>query len=149
MTVDWLSGRRTLASAWFVSIVALSGSLYFSEVAGFIPCTLCWVQRIFMYPLVLILGIATFRRDKGVAIYTFPLSFFGGLVSAHHYLLQKTDSSGTSGFCSSGVPCSGEYINWLGFITIPFLALVAFVLIGNLVLWSFLTRASDKQSDLV
>lgn len=123
-----------LYAAWLVSLVAVSGSLYFSEVAGFIPCTLCWFQRIFMYPLAILLGIASFKNDRTIAAYGLSLSVIGGSISFYHYLVQKVPSLAETGPCQQGIPCSGEYINWLGFITIPFLALTAFFLISVL-LW--------------
>ena len=119
-----------LYGAWFVSLIATLGSLYFSEIKGFIPCELCWYQRIAMYPLVLILGIATFRNDAKVFIYVLPLSLLGGSISILHYLEQKVPGFGGIKPCVSGVPCSSEYINWFGFVTIPFLALIAFILIS-------------------
>jgi len=119
-----------LYSAWFVSLIATLGSLYFSEIKGFIPCDLCWYQRIAMYPLVLILGIATFQNDLKVPKYVLPLSLLGGIISFLHYLEQKVPGFGGIKPCVSGVPCSSEYINWMGFVTIPFLALIAFVLIS-------------------
>ncbi|MFG3613353.1 disulfide oxidoreductase [Rummeliibacillus stabekisii] len=115
--------------AWLVSVVATLGSLYFSEIRGFIPCDLCWFQRIFMYPLVVILGIGTFQSDISVKKFVLPLSILGGFISFFHYLEQKVPGFGGIKPCVSGVPCSSEYINWLGFITIPFLALLAFTLI--------------------
>lgn len=119
-----------LYGAWFVSLIATLGSLYFSEIKGFIPCELCWYQRISMYPLVLILGMATYKNDLNVPRYVLPLSLLGGSISVLHYLEQKVPGFGGIKPCVSGVPCSAEYINWLGFITIPFLALIAFVLIS-------------------
>ncbi|MBU9673373.1 disulfide bond formation protein B [Planococcus sp. CP5-4] len=119
-----------LYSAWFVSLAATLGSLYFSEIKEFIPCELCWYQRIAMYPLVSILGIATFRNDVKAFIYVLPLSLIGGTISILHYLEQKVPGFGGFKPCVNGVPCSSEYINWLGFVTIPFLALVAFTLIA-------------------
>lgn len=126
--------RNSLFLAWAVACVAMLGSLYFSEIAGFIPCELCWYQRIFMYPLVILLGIANFRRDHAIAVYCLPLSFVGGAISLLHYLIQKVDAFSQVSPCSDGVPCSGEYINWLGFMTIPLLALIAFTMISAL-LW--------------
>jgi len=109
--------------------VATMGSLYFSEIMQYIPCKLCWIQRIFMYPLVFILGIATIKKDYGITTYVLPLTVIGGLVSLYHYLYEKTDwFKAASNFCGE-TPCDVEYINWLGFITIPFLALAAFTLI--------------------
>lgn len=118
-----------LYSAWLISLVAMFGSLYFSEIKGYIPCELCWYQRILMYPLVVLLGIATFQYDVFVKKYVLPLSIIGAGVSLMHYMEQKIPGFGGIKPCVNGVPCSSEYINWYGFITIPFLALVAFVAI--------------------
>jgi len=115
--------------AWVVSLVATGGSLYFSEIALFEPCKLCWFQRIFMYPLTVLLGIASYRDDRGIISYTLPLSVIGGSISLYHYLLQKVPAMKSFTPCTRGVPCTGDYINWFGFVTIPFLALTAFVLI--------------------
>ena len=127
--------------AWFVSLVATSGSLYFSEIKGFIPCDLCWIQRIFMYPLVVILGIGTFQSDTSVKKYVLPLSLVGSVISILHYLEQKVPGFGGIKPCVSGVPCSAEYINWLGFITIPFLALIAFTLINICMIILFIKKS--------
>lgn len=116
-------------AAWLVSIIATLGSLYFSEVKGFIPCELCWYQRIFMYPLTLILGVATFKNDAALKQIVLPMSITGGIISVFHYMEQKIPGFGGIKPCASGVPCNSEYINWLGFITIPFLAMTAFTLI--------------------
>lgn len=116
--------------AWVVSIIATFGSLYFSEIKGFIPCELCWYQRILMYPLTLILGIGTFQNDRSVKKFVLPLALIGGSISLMHYLEQKIPGFGGIKPCVSGVPCSSQYINWFGFVTIPFLALVAFVMIA-------------------
>ncbi|NLG09618.1 MAG: disulfide bond formation protein B [Deinococcales bacterium] len=115
--------------AWVVSVVATLGSLYFSEVRLFVPCTLCWYQRILMYPLAILLAIASYRQDRGVVKYALPLSVLGIAVSGFHYLEQKVPWISSSAVCRSGVPCEIQYINWLGFVTIPLLAFVAFTLI--------------------
>lgn len=120
--------------AWLVAVVATVGSLYFSEVLRFVPCTLCWYQRIAMYPLVLLLGIAAFRDDLAVRAYAIPLAGIGAVTALYHILLEQGIVPATAS-CAVGVPCSVRYINWLGFITIPTLALVAFVLIIALLSW--------------
>ncbi|MFD1781514.1 disulfide oxidoreductase [Fredinandcohnia salidurans] len=118
-----------LYMAWLVSVVATLGSLYFSEIRGFIPCELCWYQRILMYPLALILGIGTFQSDFSVKKYVLPLSVIGWCISLFHYLEQKVPGFAEIKPCVQGVPCTTEYINWFGFITIPFLAFIAFTII--------------------
>lgn len=115
--------------AWIVSLVATLGSLYFSEIKGFIPCEFCWYQRILMYPLVVIIGIAVFEQNKNIKKYVLPFSIIGMGVSFYHYLIQKVPGLASVKPCVGGVPCNGQYINWLGFITIPFLALIAFTFI--------------------
>jgi len=124
----------TLYLAWVVAVAATLGSLYFSEIRGYIPCELCWYQRILMYPLALILGIAAYNSETTIKKYVLPLSILGGLISLFHYLEQKVPGFAAIKPCTQGVPCSTAYINWLGFITIPFLALIAFTLITVLML---------------
>ncbi len=121
--------RFGLYFAWIVALVATLGSLYFSEIARYVPCTLCWYQRIFMYPLVILLGIASYRSDARIVTYALPLSVTGGLISLYHYLIQKVPFLKETEPCKVGIPCTEDYINWLGFITIPLLALIAFILI--------------------
>ncbi|PCN44328.1 disulfide bond formation protein B [Brevibacillus laterosporus] len=121
--------NKPLVFSWITAIIATVGSLYFSEVMHFVPCTLCWYQRILMYPLTILLGMAVYHNDTSIYRYILPLSIIGMITSAYHYSVQKVPFMKGMSFCTQGVPCTGEYINWLGFITIPFLALVAFVMI--------------------
>ena len=124
--------------AWIIAIVATGGSLYFSEVRLFVPCVLCWYQRILMYPLTLILGVATYRQDGRSFAYSLPLSLLGTLVALYHVLVQKVPGFGAAAVCKGGVPCQVQYINWLGFISIPVLSLTAFTAITVLL---FVSRA--------
>ncbi|CAH0344235.1 disulfide oxidoreductase [Bacillus sp. CECT 9360] len=116
-------------TAWAVAIIAMFGSLYFSEIKQYEPCELCWYQRIVMYPFTVILGIAIIRKDYWISFYTMVLSAIGASISAYHYLIQKVTFFSESAPACGRVPCTGQYINWFGFITIPFLALTAFVII--------------------
>ena len=121
--------ENRLFAAWATSFLATMGSLYFSEIREYAPCELCWYQRIFMYPIVILLAAAIIKKDAKAAFYSATLSGIGGLISIYHYGAQKIDfMSETSPSCGL-VPCTGEYINWLGFITIPLLAFTAFVII--------------------
>ncbi|OMP67160.1 disulfide bond formation protein B [Domibacillus epiphyticus] len=124
-----LKKDNLLFTAWAASFTAMLGSLYFSEVVGYEPCELCWYQRILMYPIVLVLGIAVVRKDVKAAMYSLALSGIGGLISLYHYGIQKVDVLTDAAPACGRVPCTGMYINWLGFITIPFLALTAFTII--------------------
>jgi disulfide bond formation protein DsbB len=131
---DWLYaapavfGRHVaLLAAW----AATAGSLYMSEVLHWIPCLLCWYQRILMYPLAVILLVGILRRDRGLHWYVLPLSIGGALVSLYHYLLIMTDWFPPPP-CNTGVPCTVDYINMVGplsFVKVPFLALTAFLII--------------------
>lgn len=134
-----------LYAAWIVSVVATLGSLYFSQIRGFVPCELCWIQRIFMYPLSIILGIAAFYNEVLLKKYVLPLSLIGGLISLYHYLIQKVPGFAEVKPCVQGVPCNVQYINWFDFVTIPFLALTAFTLISIcMVLLHLNTRKTKK-----
>ena len=104
------------------------GSLYYSEIAGFVPCTLCWYQRILMYPITLIALVGILSRDDALPKYVLPLSVAGMGLSTYHYLIQLGVIS-HSAVCAVGVPCGLRYVNYAGFVTIPLMALTAFVLI--------------------
>lgn len=116
---------------WIVSLVATLGSLYFSEIRGYEPCKMCWIQRIFMYPIVLMTTIAFIQKNARIALTTAVFAILGGSVSLYHYGIQKIDFLSESAPACGMVSCTGQYINWLGFITIPFLALTAFILIAG------------------
>jgi disulfide bond formation protein DsbB len=122
-----------------VALVATIGSLYLSEVMNFAPCKLCWFQRIFMYPQVFLLGIAAVRKDSRVYRYVLPLSIIGGCISIYHYLIQKVPYFHDHATSCGQVPCEFDYLDWFGFITIPLMALAAFVLIA--ILQSMLRKA--------
>lgn len=119
--------RRLLAGCTLVAVVATTGSLYFSEVAGYLPCDLCWYQRILMYPLVVVLGVAASESRAGVWKTGLPLSVLGIGVASYHSYLQLVPSAAST--CSVGGGCSGIYWQGLGIFTIPRLSLVAFLLI--------------------
>ncbi|AMR01301.1 MULTISPECIES: disulfide formation protein C [Bacillus] len=119
-----------LLTAWGASFIATLGSLYFSEIMKFEPCVLCWYQRIFMYPFVLWLGIAVAKKDYRIASYSLPIATIGACISLYHYAIQKVAAFSSAGAACGRVPCTGEYINWFGFVTIPFLALIGFITIA-------------------
>ncbi|MFD1954428.1 disulfide oxidoreductase [Paenibacillus thailandensis] len=126
--------RNALYLAWVVALAATGGSLYFSEIEGYIPCSLCWFQRIFMYPQAIMLGIAAYRGDRDIIKYSLPLVAVGGLISLYHNLEIWFPQLAEVAPCRAGVPCNFDYLNWLGFVTIPLMALVAFALIAVLLL---------------
>ncbi len=122
--------ESALVLAAVVAIGAMAGSLYFSESAGYVPCELCWFQRIAMYPLGLMLTIAAFSRDRRVWNYVVPQASIGLLVSLYHIQLQAFPDQ--SSFCDAYNPCSAKWVEALGFITIPMMAGASFALIIGL-----------------
>lgn len=121
--------ENLLLLIWGQAFIALAGSLFFSEVMGYTPCELCWVQRILMYPLVIIYGVALVKKDLSIALPGLILSGIGMLVSIYHYLVQKLPALEDAGGACGLVPCNVTYVNYFGFITIPFLAGLAFIVI--------------------
>lgn len=136
--------ENLLLGIWTIALIATAGSLYFSEIRGYIPCELCWIQRIFMYPLVIVAGVAYFQKNVRIALTTLVLSAIGGLISLYHYGIQKLSFLADSAPSCGQVPCTGQYINWLGFITIPFLALTAFILIAGMSIYLLKTLKEEK-----
>ncbi|ODG89733.1 MULTISPECIES: disulfide oxidoreductase [Bacillaceae] len=122
--------QSILFFTWIVSIIATLGSLSFSVINHWTPCSLCWYQRIFMYPIVFILGIAFYKNKIKDVIYVLPLSLIGMCISIYHILIQKVPALKETATQCGPVPCTGDYLNWFGFITIPMLAFVAFLLIN-------------------
>lgn len=123
--------RFALVAAWVPAFLAMLGSLYFSEIAHYTPCTLCWYQRIAMYPLVIILAMAAARRERAGAYYAGAIAGIGALVSAYHVVLEWVPALDT-GACSATTPCTLIWFRVFGFISLPTLALSAFVLILTL-----------------
>jgi disulfide bond formation protein DsbB len=122
------------AALWIalaVASIAMLGSLYYSEVAHFTPCKLCWYQRIAMYPLVPVLAIAAWRRDHGIRPYVAFLATLGGAISVYHILVERFPNLESS-TCDPTNPCSLIWVNTFGYLTIPTMALSAFALIAVL-----------------
>jgi len=115
--------------SFLVSIIATLGSLFFSEIMNFIPCSLCWYQRIFMYPLVFLFLVNLLYPDDKIFKYSFPLVIVGLLISIYHNLLIYKIIPENLSPCVNGIPCSVDYLNYLGFITIPLLSFFAYTTI--------------------
>lgn len=124
-------------AAWLVATVSTLGALFFGEVMQLPPCVLCWYQRIFMFPLVLILPIGLFPFDRKVVRYALPLAVFGWLFAVFHLLLIAGVIPEGLKPCAQGVPCSTKVIEWFGFVTIPLLSVVAFSIIMALLVLAY------------
>jgi disulfide bond formation protein DsbB len=123
---------------WLAALVATTstvGSLYFSEVAHFIPCLLCWYQRIAMYPLAIILVIAALRRDHGIRMYAATLAFIGAAIAAYHRTIEIFPNLDSGSCAATGVPCTAPYFETFGFITLAYMALSGFLFVLAL-LWA-------------
>ncbi|OGM08765.1 hypothetical protein A2159_03415 [Candidatus Woesebacteria bacterium RBG_13_34_9] len=126
--------KYILYIALIQSIIATLGSHFFSEISGFIPCKLCWYQRIMMYPLVVILIVGIIEKNKHLNKYVLPLSIMGMGIAIYHNLLYYGVLTESVIYCTSGVSCTTKYIEWFDFITIPLLSLTAFTVITILML---------------
>ena len=115
--------------AFIVALVAMCGSLFFSEILHYPPCVLCWYQRICMYPQVALLALGIYFKDKYVYRYSLLLSSVGILISIYHNLLYYKILPESVAPCTAGVSCTTKFIEWFGFVTIPFLSGTAFAIL--------------------
>lgn len=127
-------GAQTLQLAFLVALVATAGSLWLSDGAHFVPCRLCWYQRIAMYPMTVILGVAALRRDVDVRVYALPVVAIGATISVWHMLIERFPSLESATSCDPANPCSLIWVERFGYLTIPTMALTAFTLIAALLL---------------
>ena len=112
--------------AWMISILATVGSLFFSEVLHFPPCVLCWYQRVFMYPLPFLLTVGILMKDRFLPTYVLSIAPIGWLISVYHVLLYYKIIPDQLAPCTLGVSCTTKYVEYFGFITIPFLSFLSF-----------------------
>jgi disulfide bond formation protein DsbB len=123
--------RLALGAATLVAAVATAGSLWFSLGVGLVPCDLCWYQRILMYPLVVVLGVAAVEGRAGVWKTALPFVALGAPISAYHSYIQVAGGAGAGGQCTVGGGCTSiQYPMLGGLLTIPRLALVGFLFVG-------------------
>jgi len=122
-------GEKAFLLTFVVTLMATLGSLTYSEIIGYEPCKLCWLQRILMYPQVILLGMALLKKDYKIADYSIVLSILGVLVAGYHYLLQigvaPAIPCSVIGYSAS---CSQRFVLEYGYVTIPMMALSIFVL---------------------
>lgn len=131
--------KNILTLGFLISLSAVVSSLVYSEVIGYLPCILCWWARVFFYPQVVIFGIALVRKDKSILPYSLGITFIGLLFSTYHYIVESIGSSPLP--CEAGgVSCLVRYVHEFGFITIPLMGLIGF-----LVLLLALLAASPKK----
>ncbi len=130
MTVRLFLKKYILYIAWVQALAGTLISLYFSEIMHLPPCTLCWYQRVFYYPIVFILSVGILRKDfKHIFYYVFPLSIVGWSIAFFHVLLERGIIPESAGPCAAGISCTTRYIEWFGFLTIPLLSFIGFSII--------------------
>jgi disulfide bond formation protein DsbB len=121
--------KIALYVAWIQATVATAGSLYFSYVLHWTPCELCWLQRIFIFPLAVILAVAIIKEIKDIEYIVLPLTFIGIAISIYHNLLQDGVIPEKFAICSAGVSCTIPYHLFFNFLTVPLLSLLALLVI--------------------
>ena len=125
---------RLVFGVWVIAALSTLGALFFSEVMQLPPCALCWYQRIFIFPLVLLLPVGLFPFDPRVVRYALPLVVVGTIFSLFQLLLIYGVIPESVQPCSQGVSCKEVQIQWLGFLSIPLLSFVAFVVMNALLI---------------
>ncbi len=139
--------QGTLLAAWIVAIVTTAGSLYYSLHAGYIPCELCWYQRIAMYPLVVVLGVGWIRGDRKAWITAAPFVVVGAPLSLYHWLVERVPAFAESSSCSVVAPCAAPYFEKYGYITLAWMCLSSFLLIGTLLALSVAAQVRARDDD--
>jgi len=134
MTSTTSTGWTLIFIAWLIATVSMLGALFLGEVMGYVPCQLCWYQRIAMFPLVLVLAAGLFPFDPRVVRYTLPLALAGLGLALFHLALTAGWIPENLKPCQQGVPCSSIPVIWFGFVTIPLLSVVSFSFITGLLL---------------
>ena len=135
-------GKHSILLAFLVSLAAISGSLFYSEMVGFEPCILCWWQRVFIYPQVILFGTALWKRNKSAFLYSVPLISISTLISFYHEYVYLGGKSLLP--CTAlGGACSKIYVMAFGYITIPMMSLTAALFI-LLLAWAH--RIYEKNS---
>lgn len=132
-----------LLMAWLVAVIATAGALFMGEVMLMTPCPLCWYQRIAMFPLAVILGMACFSEDRRGAIYALPLALAGGAIAVYHTLLVAGVIPKSWIPCGAGVSCADQKLEILNGVQIPWLSLMAFAAV-SLLLIQFLRKTTTR-----
>jgi len=159
LTASMTVARATAAGAEIVRIArenamrfallltgsSMLGSLYFSEIADYAPCKLCWYQRICMYPLSAILLVGALRRDRKVWMYAGIPAVVGVVIASYHTQLQAFPKQRT--FCDPENPCTNRFVWEFGFISLPLMDLIAFCFIITMLVASAVTSPSSGSTD--
>lgn len=144
------AGRAVVAMraplTFAVAAVAMAGSLYFSESAGYVPCRLCWFQRIAMYPIAVVALVALVRRDRTARWYMLPMATIGAAISLYHWLIERGVLNDSESCVLFGPSCADVWFEMFGFVTLAFMALAGFVSIIVLNTVSFPPADSRQET---
>lgn len=141
----WLRDEVALPLAAGIALTSTAGSLWMSEIAGYVPCALCWYQRIAMYPLTIIAGVAAWRRDATAWMTIVPITAIGAAISIYHLVIERVP--GLAGPCDPAAPCTIRWVEEFGFLTLPGMALTGFVAIALLALAARDTTNHELDAD--
>jgi len=131
--------------AWLIASASTLGALFLSQVMDIVPCVLCWYQRIFMFPLVFVLAAGLFPFDVRLVRYALPLAVVGWMIALFHVLVVAGVIPENIRPCAQGVPCKDQPIEWFGFLTIPLFSLIAFSIIGLLLLFTYFKVSKQEK----
>lgn len=140
--------KNALYGAFAVSLMAIVGSLYFSEIANFPPCVLCWYQRVAIYPIAVIIGVAIYKKNREILFPAFILSAGGWLVGLFHNLLYYEILPEAAAPCVAGISCTTKFIEWFGFVTIPLLAFAGSTMIFVLLLIHWRATKGEQNNNV-
>ena len=138
-----VSDQNWAYAAWVLVLVASLSSLFFSEVVELRPCSMCWYQRICLFPLVLVIGAGIARNDPGLVWYALPLAVIGLGIALYHNGLQLGIIPESLAPCVEGESCSDKQIEWFGFLTIPMMASLNFGLVCGCLIQHHRTATRD------
>lgn len=130
-----------LRLSFLMALLGTVGSLFFSEILKYPPCSLCWYQRIFLFPLVFVFGVGLWREDANYKFYAFPLALTGFIISLYHNLLYFGVISEALSPCTAGLSCSAKQLQLFGFVTIPFLAAICFLTLSSLLTFAIARKS--------
>ena len=137
--VHKLISKYSLHLALVFALVATLGSLFYSEIAHYEPCRLCWYQRIFMYPLVILLLVAVLKKDFKISLYLLPMSIIGGIIAVYQYIIQVASIPSVCSI-NSVESCTTKFFFDFGYITIPWMAFSAFFLISCFMIYALMVK---------
>ncbi len=133
--MSWIK-NYFLYLAWLIAVIGFSLSIFYGEITGNAPCPLCWYQRIALFPLVLILGIAVYRGDHTVIPYALPLVVVGGAIGMFQVLQRYFPSLQIAGICNAGIQCSNSWVHVFGVLEFPWLSSLGFIVMFILLIFS-------------